>query len=284
MFSELSHGTSSDVLGSVLQRGLHPRNTALPLLDQETQHIGEGVRGNFNRRFVKKATEIYMGIGQGGLGTAIAYAEMTGNPDWNYARLSEEYLQGIQTEYEKNLTDVGQRDWEAKLILEDRLVAINKALARYQRGIEPDFPIVLGVAKNGVVGVSPKDPALRFIASYRQGGSYLKTEGGFDSEVAVTIDPADDTRSIYTIATPTQYKVAVETIIQSAGRSNIQVISFEALRLLSELGYTRIGEGYNQAVEYLKYIIYKNSRYIERAVDEFEKGVPPFDYSTLEEP
>lgn len=286
IFSELSHGTSSDALASILRRGIHPRSNALKLQDQTVQNIGEGARGNFNRHFDKSAaSEVYMGIGQGGLGTTLAYAEMVNNPNWNYNQLTLEDIVKLQADYQETLAKVGERDREAKLILEDRLAALQSALKRKRSYTEPDFPIVFGLTLGADrLEVDPQDPSLRFLIDFRPGGKYLKRAGGFDSEVAVLAKPPRGSETIKTIATPRENIRAVEAILKKENRRDIRNISFEALKLLKELDYPRVAEGYDKAVPTLNYIIRKNDKYIERALDELEKGLPPFDYSTLEEP
>lgn len=275
IFPEFSHGTSSDALVGILKHGLHPRESAINLHDKDTQNIGEGGRGNLGRSLPRGTSkEIYMGIGQGGLGTTRAYAtKLIDDPRWNYNLLTIEDIQRLQSECQEAMSIVGMEDMAAKIILEDRVSALQRALMRKQRGIPQDFPIVLGVA----LDVDPRDSSLRFLTDYRGGKKYLNRRFGFDSEVAVAADPPRSPETLKIIATDLKDKSNIKTILKENGREDVQIITFGALGFLRESGYPRVSDSYGKALAVLDNIMDSNDVHIKNVVDRINKGIPSFE-------
>lgn len=238
IFPEFSHGTSSDGLGNIARAGIYPAEIARGIYQDDVtmQTLGEGERGGREGAI----WNISAGVGQGGLGTALAYADVIEDPNWNPNYLTTEQTQSSINECKAHLEQY------ADPFIKDKLVRLQTAQRRMASGIPPDFPIVIGFNRslrltlNNIPrsqwGFTRRDLKL----SPSGHGSVIGHNHELDSELV--FDDLDQVMplEIQVIASPNAHIENAMQIIDQEGRRDIQLISFEALRELNNFGYPRI--------------------------------------------
>jgi hypothetical protein len=249
IFPEFSHGTSSDALASIVRDGLFPAEMArkLSVQDIHMQELGEGEKGGANVDYTQQT--LSAGAGQGGLGTAIAYAEMIQNKEWNPNLLSEEELQ-------RQLQREEQKEYPKK----DMIRKYRTALARQQQGIQADYPVVIGFTGTAQVSGIEALPENNWGASLQidgMGNLILKDGKPFRSvagkDHVLGLEHALDSAVVFhhdrvlpqdipVVSSPRENMVSLRQTLQHQGRDDIQVISLEALAELKNIGLPRVSQ------------------------------------------
>lgn len=247
IFPEFSHGTSGVVLRGILKNGLLP-HTLIP-----KQDAIKGEKGRVNPARTGKNTRISAGIGVDGLGLAIGYAKRENDPLWmdDYyiekalvERVVTPDLEGERT-MQENPKYYLTRGWDDYLT--QRCSAYREAYEKLVRKgdtwvmakRENEFPLVIGF--NSTAKMS--DITERNFFGNKVLDNLMRGEVQFDDGDYV---PAE---AVIAIACPQKNIELVDFILRDGGRANVQVISIEALDLLSELGFTQVQERQDDALD-----------------------------------
>lgn len=252
IFSEFSHGTSSIVIDKIISAGIYPKEIAYDLYHKnEGINVGEGNRGARN---TEKIWTISAGVGQGGLGTAMAYAEINNNKDWNVDLQTVDELKNELKKYDlvkkKSLFD------------QEKIEILQNAISNKEKGIFRDnYPIIVGFDRSKNI-IKPSEGQFRAAGNkvYNQGKNRnefdLAADHEFDSEITLGSDDNIDqvfSRDISTIACPKEKVEQVRQLVKTeAANKDIDVISLEALKLLSDLGFNRIEKAKNATSHRIK--------------------------------
>ena len=241
LFPEFSHGTSSDALGNIARAGIYPRQFAVGIYmyEETTQTLGEGTKGG---RVVDKEDRTGLmsaGAGEGGLGTAMAYADMVENPDWNPNNLETEELKVQIAVMESDLTGIEIDTFS------NRLARLKTALKRRELGIPVDYPVVIGFDGSRKFADPTQLPSENWITSdqFVNGKvvrSVARDSNKLDSEVMFNDLDQVMPLAINTVSCPENEIEETRKKLDGEGRTDIQIISMEALRELRNFGHNRI--------------------------------------------
>ncbi|HSW89005.1 MAG TPA: hypothetical protein VLF89_06665 [Candidatus Saccharimonadales bacterium] len=263
VFTEFSHGTGSLILKEILSKGLLP---------WESINTGESIYGEGTMSVEREEGlhRISVGVGQGGLGTAIAYAEMTENPYWNLRIYNPALYSDYR--YQKTLKEQLKNDsfsQEDKMKMRNALQDIQGKLSN---ALGEEYPLVVGFDQSEEVK-NILDPKLEIQTQLISESPYFdksqltnsidKTNiGQLDSEAQLPKQDKVIPSRITMLSCPSANIVDLKSKIQN---ENISIISFEALELLSEFGLLRI----KTAHKFASSLLHENStgtfskRYLE---------------------
>ncbi|MBI2021381.1 hypothetical protein HYS93_00675 [Candidatus Daviesbacteria bacterium] len=251
-FTELSHGTTAELFDQILVEGIKPYAV---LKDQGKLRFGEGARAS-RRTKERGLNQIPAGVGLGGLGTAIAYAEFTADARQN------ERLQNILSLHNRALRDSKDPDLteESRRFYQEQLEFYKEELRTPPSKGKWEFPVVLGFDHSQEVS-SFDNPKIGWVVAWPEvykGGEFkvlssLKKERDFKSEARldseVYLPPGDEVPSeaITLIACPKDKMEMVRRVAREFRGEDISFISLEALELLPKIGVDRVDSGYKTA-------------------------------------